>query len=346
MSQSPLSSFDDRPTSSRFKTLLSSGGSDDAVPAEWGRWHASAVAGRDVDWQIRHLTIPQLLLARACERPRDVAYRQKRMGVHDEWTWLRVIRHVARAAEFFDRHGIGPGRRVIFVGDPSIDVVVLQMAALACGATVVNLYPSHSASDLARLIDLARPAMIVVDRQDQIDKILGASEAHAAIPILSFDGRVRSLHRDRNVFFHADIAADETPVLPPDFLRRLASVSRNSPAFLIFTNFSAGAPVGMTQTHTGYLHVLNNFAALDPALREKPQTTVAVMPMAHVFGQAVAYLPILSRAITHFPEDAAEGMSLLRDVSPDLVLLAPIYFRKLSSMLLSELRSTRGLKKA
>lgn len=339
-------SIDDRPERGRHGTLLSAGNANSSVPAAWGQWYAGAVAGRDLNWQLRHLTIPQLVLARACERPGDAAYRQKRMGIHDEWTWLRVMRHAARAADFFQRHNVGSGQRVIFIGDPGVDAIVLQIAALACGAIVANLYPSHSASDLAQLIALAEPAMIVVDRQDQIDKIIGASPDHAAIPILSFDGRVRSLHQDQHVFFYADIAGQEAAVEPQDFVDCLVRATPDQAAFLIFTQFSTGAPAGMTQTHAGYLHVLNNLVALDPVLRQQPRSVVAMMPMAHVLGQAAAYLPILSRAIAHFPEDGSDGVALLRDVSPDVVLLAPVYYRKLSSMLLSELRATGGLKKA
>jgi len=125
-------------------------------------------------------TLPQLLLRNA-ERWGDgrVALREKELGIWRETTWAAYLENVRRFALGLIQLGFERGDKLAIVGDNRPEWVVAELAAQALGGASVGLYQDAVASELAFVIDHSDARIVVVEDQEQVDKLL---EAGARIP--------------------------------------------------------------------------------------------------------------------------------------------------------------------
>lgn len=78
-------------------------------------------------------------------------------------TYGQARRGSARVAGVLDHLGVGRGDRVAAVVATSPEVLVLHLACLRRGAALVPLNPALTDDEVARVVDEAEPAVVVVD---------------------------------------------------------------------------------------------------------------------------------------------------------------------------------------
>jgi len=84
-----------------------------------------------------------------------------------------------------------------------------------------------------------------------------------------------------------------------------------------------------------------------PALAERPQRTVAYLPLCHIYGRDIAVtLPLLSRLVPHFGESLEDLPQTLFEVAPTVLFTVPRYLQKFASQVLVGIASTSALKRA
>lgn len=314
------------------------------LPRQWCDWHRRVRSRDDSAGLHRALTIPQMALAMACEQPHRIVFRQSWMGFYEEWSWLKLLREAAILARYYSDLGIRRGSRVVAMGDPGIISLASELAVMSLGAAVVNLYPSQPAEQFASVLNELRPDFFIIDGEQQRRKVGEIYAGTCPVPVLSFaqgagradGGGMPPAYRDAARAGSADAAA---------FLENVTQGRGDDPAFIVMTNLSAERPAFYEQSHSGYLASLGNLIGGCPGLAGAAHSTVALMPMAHVFGRASVYLPLLADVITHFPDPDVDPVEALRDVSPTLVLLEPLFLRKLAWKLTSALAQTTGMKR-
>ncbi|WLR47796.1 AMP-binding protein [Halobacillus litoralis] len=147
-----------------------------------------------------HRTLPQLLFDKAEKEGRKVAFRQKNLGIWKEWTWRKYCREVeSLALGFQEELSIQAGDRIGIIGDNRPNWIVTELAAQSIGAIPVGIYQDASSNALAHYLHECEPRILVVEDQEQVDKLLEIIDSFPTIEAILFynDKGLRSYSHDK-----------------------------------------------------------------------------------------------------------------------------------------------------
>jgi long-chain acyl-CoA synthetase len=182
------------------------------------------------------------------------------------WTWGELRAAAAAWAAVLAAAGVGPGDRVALVAPASRQLVARYLAILALGAVAAPLNPTSPATELARELDLLRPALVVADPLTQSEVDQARRLARAAVAALAPDA------------VPAGAAAVGTAPLV------VADRARSDPALVLMTSGTASLPKPAVLAHGNLLANLDQLQAV-PGVRPGPQDVLVVpVPLCHVLG--------------------------------------------------------------
>ncbi|HSS09543.1 MAG TPA: AMP-binding protein [Acidimicrobiales bacterium] len=167
-------------------------------------------------------------------------------------TFLEVETVAARLAEVLHQRGVGPGDRVGWWGDTTIDAVPLFAALAQMGAVFAPINARLAAEEAAPVLELADPALVVTDKSRQADG----------------DATLEEL-------LEAAAGADPSP--------RSVSVDERDPHVIFFTSGSTGRSKGVVLSHRA--NVLRTMPGNAPTLAGP---TVCMFPLFHMAAWSIA----------------------------------------------------------
>ncbi|MEU4770263.1 non-ribosomal peptide synthase/polyketide synthase, partial [Actinosynnema sp. NPDC023794] len=257
----PIGALDPMPADERLRLLE--------------RWNDT---GRPVE----PVLLPDLVTAQAARTPDATAVECFPDGVTGQaLTYRELDRRANRLAHHLRAGGAGPERLVALALPRSVELVVAWLAVLKTGAAYVPIDPGHPADRIARLLDDARPVLVVTPE------------------------------------VVADPAVADRPDTDPD---RTGLTPANA-AYVIHTSGSTGRPKGVVVTHRGVAGMVRSHVerlgigvgsrfllavsiAFDVSMADITMalstgaTLVLPAPDKHVAGDELAAL-IDDQAITH-----------------------------------------------
>jgi amino acid adenylation domain-containing protein len=148
----------------------------------------------------------------------------------DSLTYRELNRRANRLARHLVAIGVQPEAPVGICMDRSIDLVVAVLAVLKAGAAYVPLDAAHHEKRLARIVEDARPAVVLCD-----------GRSRSRLP--QTDTRLVDLDSDPCA---GESAGDLHVLTPPDSL-----------AYVIYTSGSTGSPKGVAAEHRQVLNRLH-----------------------------------------------------------------------------------------
>ena len=266
-------------------------------------------------------TVPALLGRRAELTPDAAAYfTQRRDGVWSATIWSEFRDDVAALSVQLARRGIAPGVRVGILGATSLDWEVAQMAALACGATVVGIdpyYPDTLVNEM--VVDLGLTSMFV-DDGFALRRLSSASRDRLAL-----------------VAFLRDDPAEAQNGIPT--LARLRAQEPGShvwnpvakslaPALVVFSSGSVGRPRPILYTHAQILHacrcILDLYPEVTPGAR-----LVCWLPLANLFQRMINFCATAKGAVSYMVEDPRRVMEVIPIANPEIFVAVPRFCEKL-----------------
>ena len=115
-------------------------------------------------------TLPQMLVARAKERPDRICQREKDYGIWKPYTWAEVLEHVRSLALGLYDMGLRKGGAAAVVGENEPEHFWAEYAIQAVGAKVVSLYPDLTPEEMAYTLEDSGATLLIAEDQEQIDK--------------------------------------------------------------------------------------------------------------------------------------------------------------------------------
>jgi long-chain acyl-CoA synthetase len=297
---------------------------------------------------LRRTTAPHLLCERARTVLDSVAFRSKHRGIYRERRWRTYAALVAHAARALQTLGIERGERVAIMGDVCEEWMICDLAAQSLGAITYGIYPTASAAEVEYQMHDGGAAVFIAEDQEYVDKILPIADRLPdlrAVVVLDGDAMFDYTHPKLHFF---QSLLDSVPA--PDLAwldAQVARLSPSDPAFIVYTSGTTGHPKGALVSHGKHLAAADTVVGHYPTLRQKEHRTVVFLPMCHVLGRDVAItLPLISRLVPHFGEEAEDFAETLFEVAPTVLFIVPRYLQKFASHALVGVLNASPTKKA
>jgi long-chain acyl-CoA synthetase len=294
------------------------------------------------------ITFPQRLLEHARTRPDAPALRVKEFGIWQTTTWSQLTALVRRLAQGLADAGLKRGDHLVVVGENRPRLYATMLAAQSLGAVPVPLYQDAAAAEYVFPIRNADVAFVVVEDQEQVDKML---EVRAQCPQLAriWYDEPRGLrnYREPGLASLDDLAAagEARDASQPGFFD--AEVARTTPddvAAMFFTSGTTGNPKGVVHTHFTLLDRAMAGARFD-RLTEREEV-LAYLPLAWIGQNIFSYAQWLACGyVVNCPESSATVMIDLKEIGPTYYFAPPRVFEGLLTSVTIRMEDAGRIKK-
>lgn len=282
-------------------------------------------------------TFPRLLLAHAKQRPDAPAVREKDLGIWQTWNWAQAATEVREIACGLASLGFEAGHNLAIVGANRPHLYFAVIATQCLRGVPVPLYQDAVASEMVFMLDDAAVEFVVVEDQEQVDKLLECRDLQAQ----AGQARIRHIVYDdprglRNY--------DQPGLLSYERLRELgrtwdaanpgvfdASVAAGQPGdvgVILYTSGTTGRPKGVCQTHASFIAAGHGGVVTDKL--GPGDNIMSYLPMAWVGDHLFSVAQWLVGGFTlNCPESAETVMNDMREIGPSYYFGPPRTFEGL-----------------
>jgi long-chain acyl-CoA synthetase len=293
-------------------------------------------------------TLPKLLRHNARSHGSEVALREKELGFWRSLTWSGYEQRAKLWAVALASLGVGRGDAVAIIGDARPDWFVAAIGTHALRAMSLGLYQDALDSEVGYLIGFAGARVAVCEDEEQVDKILKATETVRTIThIVYCDPRgMRKYDDPRLVGRDALLAEAERRLAAEPALwdSLVEATSGDDIALLCSTSGTTTHPKLVSITSGRFLRhaaVYCDLTGLGP-----DDEYVSILPVAWVVEQFQAlYLPLLARIKLNLVESPQTAMADLREIAPTFMLLAPRSWEQIAASVRAQIMDASPLKR-
>ena len=273
-----------------------------------------------------HNTFPKLLLRNAKRWPDRPAMREKDYGIWQSWTWREVLDEVRALACGLAVLGAKRGDKVAIIGDNRPQLYWAMTAAQSLGAIPVPVYQDSVAEEVAYVLNHAEAAFVVLEDQEQVDKVLEVRERCPSVRLVVYEDP-RGLSRYDHPFLHefAKVQARgrkhdaENPGL---FLQEAARGVGLDPAVILYTSGTTGRPKGVVLSFDNLVLTAGNAAVRDRLGED--EEVMAYLPMAWVGDNIFSFAQSYATGFcVNCPESGATVMHDLHEIGPTYFFAPP-----------------------
>jgi long-chain acyl-CoA synthetase len=290
-------------------------------------------------------TLPQLLVRNATRQGTRVALREKEFGIWRATSWAEYLDNVQRFALGLAALGFTRGDKLAIVGDNRPEWLYAELAAQALGGASVGLYQDGVAAELAFIIDHSDARIVVVEDQEQVDKMLEARELIPKVErIVYYDPRGLRGYTDEILMPFPDVQKLGAAQAVERFATEVAVGASDDLALICYTSGTTGEPKGAMLTHENLLRMAHNLMTVDPA--GERDEFVSFLPFAWIGEQMISVSSALSFGFTvNFPEEPETVQQNIREIGPHLMFAPPRIWENLLSTVQVKIEDSPWLKR-
>ncbi|MCU0774839.1 MAG: AMP-binding protein, partial [Ideonella sp.] len=293
-------------------------------------------------------TFPLRLLEHARQRPQAAALRVKEFGIWQTTTWSQLAALVRQLAGGLAEAGLKRGDHIVVVGENRPRLYATMLAAQSLGAIPVPLYQDAVAAEYVYPIRNADVAFVVVEDQEQVDKMI---EVRGQCPRLARiwydDPRGLRNYREPGLASLDDLAAAGMAwegAHPGFFDAEVARTQPHDVAAMFFTSGTTGNPKGVVHTHFTLLDRAVAGAKFD-RLTEREEV-LAYLPPAWIGQNIFSYAQWLACGyVVNCPESSSTVMIDLKEIGPTYYFAPPRVFEGLLTSVTIRMEDAGRLKK-
>ena len=289
-------------------------------------------------------TLPKLLIERARQTPDRVALREKDLGIWQEMTWSAYLERVKRFSLGLRALGLQRGDKVAIIGDNRPEWFIAELAAQAAGAASVGLFQDAVPRELAYIIDHADARFVVVEDQEQVDKLLEAKPHLPQVEDMIYY-EPKGLRHYRQPFLLSFSQVEELGRQHPESFEAAVEAGRGDDlAVLCYTPGTTGSPKGAMLSHANLLAAVRNLLAVDPV--QPGDEYLSFLPCGWIAEQALGVAGSLAAGlVVNFPEEPETVQQNIREIGPRLMLAAPRIWENLASQVVVKMQDASWLKR-
>ncbi len=294
-------------------------------------------------------TLPQFLYEHAQRTPQKVALRERLYGIWQTMTWREYYEHVKYFALGLVSLGLQPEETIAIIGDNRPEWLIAELAAQAVGAKSVGVYQDSIASEVVYILNHADVTFVVVEDQEQVDKILEIwPQLQGVRKVIYYDPKGLRNYTEEFLMYFPQVEAlgrEYEAAHPGWFEERLSQGRGEDLAILSTTSGTTANPKLAMLTHKSMLSMGRNLMKVDPLT---PQDNfVSFLPLAWIGEQMMVISCGLQVGFTvNFPEEPETVQHDLREIGPQVMFSPPRIWESLVSQVQVKIEDTTALKRA
>ena len=274
-------------------------------------------------------SIPALLARNARVHGASPAFREKEFGIWQEWNWFHVAEETRAMALGFLALGISEGDHIAVIGRNRPALYWSMVAAEMVGAVPVPLYQDAVADEMAYVLDHCGAKYVVVEDQEQVDKVLEVQDSVNGIEhIIYLDRRGMRKYDHGRMNSLADIQAEGRAAhgrFDQELDARIAKLNYDSTCVMLYTSGTTGRPKGVVLSNRNIIESAKNTSEFDHLIHT--DEVLAYLPMAWVgdfifsIGQS-----FWTGFCVNCPESEDTLLTDLREIGPSYYFAPPRVF--------------------
>jgi long-chain acyl-CoA synthetase len=240
-------------------------------------------------------TVPKLLVRNAGAIGSRPAMRHKDLGIWQTWTWAQMLEEVRAFSIGLAELGLKRGDKFAIVGGNRPRLYWAMCAGQALGAVPVPVYSDAVADEMAYVLAHAEVTAAVVEDQEQVDKLIAASDRLPQLGQVVYDEQrgLKDYDHSRLIAFE-DVQSIGRKKLAndPDCLRRweagVAEGNGGDLSIILYTSGTTGRSKGVMLTHENTIVSARNANAYDHVGQD--EDVLAYLPLAWVGDYIFSYV--------------------------------------------------------
>ncbi|HEX7387075.1 MAG TPA: AMP-binding protein [Castellaniella sp.] len=293
-------------------------------------------------------TFPTLLMHHARVRGGRPAIREKDLGIWQTLSWAEVAHEVRHLAAALADLGVVAQDHVAVVGENRPRLYMAMMAAQCLGAIPVPLYQDAVADEMAYVLQDAEVGVVVVEDQEQVDKMLDVSAQCPAMRTIVYDDPrgLRHYSDPRLLGWESLLARGETRLTqhPDEIDQCIASIRPGDTAAMFYTSGTTGKPKGVMLSHQALIdraRAIESFEGLTDR-----EDVLAYLPPAWIGQNMFSYTQFLTTGFTVNHPESPETVSIdLRDIGPTYYFAPPRVLEGLLTHVMIRMEDAGGFKR-
>jgi long-chain acyl-CoA synthetase len=295
---------------------------------------------------ISSLPLPQQLQHWAKVRPNDTALRQKKFGIWQTVTWTEYYRQSRCFGLGLIKLGLQRGQTVAVLSENCQEWVIAELGIAMINCVTAGVYPTSPAAEVEYLLALSDAPIVVVEDQEQLDKVLAIRERlpHlVAIVVIDPKGLRRY---DRNGMWDFEdivrMGSDFEKEKPAQSAALLNGPQLDDIALMVFTSGSTGKPKAAMMSWRGLGCAAQGLNSMLGCTHQ--HSLVSYLPLCHVAEQMFSiHIPLYKGAVVNFAESLRTIQEDLRELSPQIFFGVPRIWEKFHSSIQSKIRESGRL---
>jgi long-chain acyl-CoA synthetase len=297
-----------------------------------------------------NLTLPQLLARNATVFGNNkTAIREKAYGIWQKYTWSDYYNYVRRTAAGFAALNLQRGENICLVVHNHPEWLFSELAAHALGATTLNLFTSSIADELVFSISRINSPIVVVQDQEQVDKLL---EARDRLPqtrkVVYIDPTgMTTYESDPWLLSYARLLDLGEQIMIDSPSRVDEEIGKGRPqdiAIMIQTSGTTGVPKLAMLSHRNLTTMAAQWLTATDILPE--ENWISMSPPAWIVDQMWGMGVALASAMTmNFPETSETVLEDFRDIGPSMLITASRFWEDMASRIRVKISDAGWLKK-
>lgn len=294
-------------------------------------------------------TLPQFLYEHAQRTPQKVALRERLYGIWQTMTWREYYEHVKYFALGLVSLGLKPEETIAIIGDNRPEWLIAELAAQAVGAKSVGVYQDSIASEVVYILNHADVTFVVVEDQEQVDKILEIwPQLQGVRRVIYYDPKGLRNYTEEFLMYFPQVEAlgrEYEAAHPGWFEERLSQGHGEDLAILSTTSGTTANPKLAMLTHKSMISMGRNLMKVDPLTPD--DNFVSFLPLAWIGEQMMVMSCGLQVGFTvNFPEEPETVQHDLREIGPQVMFSPPRIWESLVSQVQVKIEDTTTLKRA
>lgn len=294
-------------------------------------------------------TLPKRLQAMAAKYGHSrVALREKDYGIWQEYTWQDYLDRVRDFCLGLVSLGFRRGDKIAIVGDNRPEWVIAELAAQSAGGTSVGIYQDSLAREMAYVIDHSDATFLVVEDQEQVDKIL---EVRDLIPkvryLIYYDPKGLRTYTDPWLLYFPrvlEMGREYGREHPGLFEEMVAEGDGEDTAIICYTSGTTGNPKGAMLSHRNLLAMGDTIQTVDPLSPD--DDFLSFLPLAWIGEQMTALAMHLSIGFTvNFPEEPDTVQENMREIGPHVMFSPPRIYEDMVTRVQVKIQDAGWLKR-